>query len=227
LFKVFLLLFLFLSTLFSNQLDSLSKGYLVVAVKYDHKPMSYLNEFGRLSGKEIDLLKDIVDKLNVNIKFVELNNKRVINMLKTNKIDMAIDSSLKSLNEDKTLIHSKAYYFDKQVLLASNTILKNSGFEKKKIGAFKNSAYLSEFKNLSEKNNLVLFSEYFQLKKALKAKNVDGVIIDSNTANSFLKTLDNNFKIIDLNLKTHPYTMVFDSKNILLKNKIDKILENL
>lgn len=227
-YKVFIFL-LFSVSLFSSQIKSLEKGYLVVALKYDRNPMSFLSKSGQLKGIEVNLMDKISDILNVRVKYIELNENEAKNSLLNNKIDIIIDSSIKSLNNDNNIVYSKSYFYDKQVLLIS----KNSKLDAKddfkdiNIGSLKNSIFLEDFLKIKPKSKLVLFSELFQLKKALEYKNVEGILLDYELANYLVKSSNNSFKILDINLSNHPYKMAFNKDNLELKDKIDDILNKL
>lgn len=227
-YKIFMFLLFFVSLL-SSEIRSLEKGYLIVALKYDRNPMSFLNKNGQLDGIEVKLMNKISDILNVRIKYVELNENEAKNSLLTNKIDIIIDSSIKSLENDNNILYSKSYFYDKQVILLrkKSKLDINSDFENINIGSLKDSIFLDDFLKIKPNSKLVLFSELFQLKKALEYKNVDGILLDYELASYLVKNRDNSFKILDINLSKHPFKMAFNKDNFELKNRIDDILNRL
>lgn len=227
-YKIFMFLLFFVSLL-SSEIRSLEKGYLIVALKYDRNPMSFLNKNGQLDGIEVKLMNKISDILNVRIKYVELNENEAKNSLLTNKIDIIIDSSIKSLENDNNILYSKSYFYDKQVILLrkKSKLDINSDFENINIGSLKDSIFLDDFLKIKPNSKLVLFSELFQLKKALEYKNVDGILLDYELANYFVINSNNSLKILDINLSKHPYKMAFNKDNFELKNRIDDILNRL
>ena len=174
-------------------------------------------------------MNKIVDILNVRVKYVELNESQAKNLLVNNKIDIILDSSIKSLMANSNIIFSKSYFYDKQVLLTikNSKIDIKSEFENLNIGLLKDSIYLNDFLKIKPKSKLILFTELFQLKKALEFKNVDGIVLDYELANYLVKNSNDRFKILDINLGKHPYQMAFNKKNLDLKNEIDNILDKL
>lgn len=226
--KIFIFLF-FTISLFSSEIKCLEKGYLIVALKYDKNPMSYLAQDGRLKGIEVDLIDKIADILNVRAKYVELSEKRAKTLLFDNKIDIVLDGSIKTLCDDNQLIFSKPYFYDKQVLLTQHNSKLDftKSFENIRVGGLKNSTLLESFLEKKPKTKLILFSETFQLKKALEYNNVDAILLDSKLAEYFKNSSNNSFKVVDINLDKHPYQMAFDKKDLDLKNRIDSILDSL
>lgn len=222
-------LFLLSVSLFSSEIKSLAKGYIIVAVKYDHNPMSYLNQSLRVKGIEVDLINKIADILNVRVKFVELRDKKARYLLVNNKIDIVLDSSITNLYDSDEIIFSQSYFEDKQVLLTffDSKLDMTKEFIDIKIGALKDSIFTNDFMKIKPKSNFVLFSENFQLTKALAFKNVEAILLDYEIAKKFVEDSNNKFKFIHINEIKRPYKMAYKSENIDLKNKIDEILKDI
>jgi polar amino acid transport system substrate-binding protein len=70
--------------------DIRSKGKLVVGVKQDYKPWGFLDTDGKIVGLEIDLAKDVADRLGVELELVPVVASNRMEFLQQGKIDLMI-----------------------------------------------------------------------------------------------------------------------------------------
>ena len=68
----------------------LEKGKLVVGVKADYKPWGFRNDTGEIVGMEIDMAKDVADKLGVELELVAVQSSNRMQFLEQGKIDLMI-----------------------------------------------------------------------------------------------------------------------------------------
>ncbi len=68
----------------------MERGKLVVGVKADYKPWGYRNSDGELVGMEIDMAKDVADKMGVDIELVPVQSSNRMQFLEGGKIDLMI-----------------------------------------------------------------------------------------------------------------------------------------
>jgi polar amino acid transport system substrate-binding protein len=66
------------------------RGRLVVGVKQDYRPWGFLNENGDIVGLEIDLAKDVAERLDVGIELVPVVASNRMEFLEQGKIDLVI-----------------------------------------------------------------------------------------------------------------------------------------
>ena len=77
---IFFIMFAFISSVFADKLQDIKdKGFLIAGVKYDFKPFGFINENGRIDGFDIDLVKYISSKLDVDIRFKQVTSTNRIN----------------------------------------------------------------------------------------------------------------------------------------------------
>lgn len=65
-------------------------GKIVVGVKQDYRPWGYLNEDGEIVGMEIDLARDVADRLGVELELVPVVGSNRMEFLQQGRIDLII-----------------------------------------------------------------------------------------------------------------------------------------
>lgn len=68
----------------------MERGKLVVGVKADYKPWGYRNSDGELVGMEIDMAKDVAEKMGVEVELVPVQSSNRMQFLEGGKIDLMI-----------------------------------------------------------------------------------------------------------------------------------------
>jgi ABC-type amino acid transport substrate-binding protein len=224
--KFFIIFILFTQFSFSKDVDKiLNDEYIRVGVKFDYKPFGFINSDGKIDGFEIDLIKSLIDRLNIRVKLIEVTSKNKEKMLLSDKVDIVIAGMILN-NEDKNIIFTKPYFYDEQVVLVNST--KNiSTFKELKglhIGSIKGSEHLSSFLKIQPDVSTVTFTEYPQLIKALSYNNIDAITADASWAKEQVEIYKGKYKIINDIVCNNKYSIAVASDNIKLKNMLDSIL---
>jgi polar amino acid transport system substrate-binding protein len=68
----------------------MSRGKLVVGVKADYKPWGFRDSSGAIVGMEIDMAKDVADKMGVELELVAVQSSNRMQFLEQGKTDMFI-----------------------------------------------------------------------------------------------------------------------------------------
>ena len=68
----------------------LERGKIVVVVKADYKPLGYRDSSGEIVGMEIDMAKDVADKLGVELELVAVQSSNRMQFQEQGKTDMFI-----------------------------------------------------------------------------------------------------------------------------------------
>ena len=66
------------------------KGVLVVGVKNDYKPWGFLDPSGQIIGMEIDMVKDVAQRLGVKTEFVPVTAANRMEFLQQGRIDLIV-----------------------------------------------------------------------------------------------------------------------------------------
>jgi len=105
----------------------MSKGVLVVGVKNDYKPWGFLDPSGQIVGMEIDMVKDVAQRLGVKTEFVPVTAANRMEFLQQGRIDLLIATMGDNAQRRKVVgIIDPNYYAG-----AANVLAKKSyGFKK-------------------------------------------------------------------------------------------------
>ena len=68
----------------------MSRGKIVVGVKADYKPWGYRDTSGDIVGMEIDMAKDVANKMGVDLELVAVQSSNRMQFLENGKIDLMI-----------------------------------------------------------------------------------------------------------------------------------------
>ena len=75
----------------ANTLEDIEEaGKIVVGVKQDYRPWGYLDSSGQLVGLEIDLARDVADRLGVELELVPVVGSNRMEFLQQGRIDLII-----------------------------------------------------------------------------------------------------------------------------------------
>ena len=227
-YRIVLIFFLFSQQGFSKSLEKIfNDEYIRVGVKFDYKPFGFINGDGKLDGFEIDLIKSMMDRINIRVKFIEVSSKNKEKMLLENKVDILIASMIE--RESKDIIFTKPYFFDEQIALVNNINKLNSLKDLKDlhIGSIKGTTHLENFLKVQPNVTSVTFTEYPQLVKALSSHNIDAITADASWAKVQVENYHNKFKIINDVISINKYSIAVKSDNIKLKENLDFLLNEI
>ncbi|WP_428023106.1 substrate-binding periplasmic protein [Arcobacter sp.] len=228
--RVFIILLLLAQFSFTKSLEKVVlEEYITVGVKYDYKPFSFINNEGRLEGFDIDLIKSMMDILNIRVKFVEVSSNNKEKMLLDGKIDILLTDMIPQENKNNDIIFTKPYFFDDQIILVNSTTKINnfSDLKGKHVGSIKGSIRLENLLKIQPDVISLTFTQYPQLITALSFKNIDAVTADSLWAKEQIQSHYGKFKILNEVICNNKYAIALTSDNIKLKEKINLLFEEI
>lgn len=228
--KIFIILLLLVQFSFSKKLDKiLFDEYITVGVKFDYKPFSFINSEGKLDGFDIDLIKSMMDRLNIRVKFVEVSSKNKEKMLFDEKIDILLVDMVPQELKGRDILFTKPYFFDEQIVLVNSKKKINnfSDLKGKYVGAIKGSVRLDNFLRIQPDVISVSFTQYPQLIAALSHNNIDAITADFSWANEQMQMHQGKFRILSDVICSNKYAIALKSDNIKLKESINSLFEEI
>lgn len=97
--------------------DIKAKGILTVAVKADYPPFGFRNASGELVGLEVDLAKDVAQRLGVKLQLEPVVASNRMQMIQQNKVDLMIATMTVNSEREKAVGVIKPYYYADGVAL--------------------------------------------------------------------------------------------------------------
>ena len=189
--------------------DIKDAGVLKAGVKYDFKPFGFVNEYGKVVGFDIDLLKYIAKDLGVKVKFQQVTSKTRIPLVAGGQIDIAAASMTHKVMRDDTIDFTISYFFDGQSMLVrkNETAKSAKDFAGRKVGAIQGATSGENFKKASPKAKIVYYQEYPQAVSALMRGKIDAVTTDLVWCSTQAADSHGKLKVTGGTLSVEPYGM--------------------
>lgn len=216
-----LVLMLLLSSL------SFAKGKLYVGTNAEFPPFEYLDK-GEFVGFDIDLVKAIGEKIDMEIVIKDMAFDGLIPALEMNKIDIVIAGMTANEERKQTVNFSSPYYTANQVIILneSNEDIKTfDDLNDKLVGVvlgFTGDVVVSEMKNIKSKKYNASYAAIMELQN----KKIDAIVLDSETALNYVKH-NKSLKLAETSGEPEEYAIAISKKNIKLLEKINKALEEI
>jgi polar amino acid transport system substrate-binding protein len=219
----------------------LERGTLMVGIlKKDAPPFFSRSTFGQLQGYDIELAKDIANRLGVKITFnreAETYDE-LANMLAQRKIDL-VASVVPTLSRAKKARFSELLLELKQALLVNRLVFTSGEDEKPEdilyhkgitIGVLKGSVYESYFINSYPNTPIKLYESTDQAMQDVVANKLTGVFYSEEQIAYWLKQHPNAnlyTKFLRIPNRTIPLSIAVRWSDIYLLNWIDAYLETI
>lgn len=161
----------------------LEKGKLVVGVKADYKPWGFRNDSGEIVGMEIDMAKDVADKLGVELELVAVQSSNRMQFLEQGKIDLMIATMSDRADRRKIVgIPKPAYYTSGTNVLAPKAIGMKEWTElKDKPVCGKQGAFYNQIVEERYGAKIVAFTGNAEAKQALRDKKCIAWVYDDSS----------------------------------------------
>lgn len=173
----------------ADTLDKIAAaGKIVVGVKTDYRPWGYLDAEGNIVGLEIDLAKDIADRLGVEVELVPVVASNRMEFLQQGRIDMIIATlgDNPQRREVVGMVEPNYYAGGANVLAPKSAALKEWGdLEGKDVCAIQGSYYLRDVTR-NYKANIVAFAGVPEASAALMNGNCVALVYDNTWIESQL-----------------------------------------
>ncbi|MDP0488075.1 MAG: basic amino acid ABC transporter substrate-binding protein [Fusobacterium sp. JB020] len=175
---------------------SFGSDKIYVGTNAEFPPFEYL-EKGEMVGFDVDLIEEIGKVMGKEIVMKDMAFDGLIPALQTKKVDLIIAGMTATEDRKKTVNFSDPYYSANQVIVLNKSNEDIKGFEdlkNKKIGVmlgFTGDFVVTEMGYSSEK-----FNAAFAGIMALQSNKIDAVVLDSETANNYIKK-NNNLKLAE------------------------------
>jgi polar amino acid transport system substrate-binding protein len=169
---LFILVFSFPSR--AAQLEEIQqRGYLVVAVKDNLRPLGFRDTNGKLQGLEIDIAQRLAQDLLGNpnaVKFQPVTNRDRLAVVLEDKVDLTIAGVTATEPRARLVSFSTPYYFDGTALITKNVSEQRlSDVAREKIAVLKGSSTIPTLRYIVPRVQLVGVDSYEQAYSILEA----------------------------------------------------------
>ncbi|HEV8255478.1 MAG TPA: transporter substrate-binding domain-containing protein [Casimicrobiaceae bacterium] len=178
--------------------DVKKRGELIVGVRYDMPPFGSVDQQGSVRGIDIELAKQIANKLGVGIKFQQVTAQTRIPMLINGNVDLIAAGMAKTEERAKVVQFSSIYIETGTVFL----VLKDSPIRSwqdvkgKTVATVQGSSYLGLLRQKTTDFQSLAFQEYPQAILAVEQGRADTLMVEDATAVNLIKGREDKFKLV-------------------------------
>lgn len=206
---------------------------LKIGVDDSYPPMEYKDESGNTVGFDIDLGKEIAKRLDMKIEYVSTAWDGIFTALEAEKFDTIISSLSITDERKKNISFTRAYIANAQVIVVSpsNTSIKSEKDLKGKIVGVQINTTAEEackkFMKDTPFKELKTYDQIIQPFSDLKTGRLDAVVADEVVARDYVSKDKANYMVAGGRLTNEPIGIGFKKTNTALRDKVDKVLEEM
>jgi polar amino acid transport system substrate-binding protein len=198
--------------------DIKAKGTLVVGVKADYPPYGFRDPSGQIVGMEIDMAKDVADRLGVKLQLEPVVASNRMQFLQQGKIDLMIATM--SVNEERKKavgIIEPYYYASGVALLAAKSAKIKTGadLKGKPVCAIQGAFYNNDIQSKMTGTDLVAFKGVPENEQALVNGQCVGFAYD-DVLLIYKKNADadkwKDFEVVQLDFQPVPWGLAVKSE---------------
>ena len=187
------------------------RGYLVVGVKDNLRPLGFRDAKGRLQGLEIDiaqrLAEDLLGKPNA-VKFLPVANSDRLNVVLEDKVDLTIARVTSTDSRARLVDFSSPYYFDGTALVAkkgSRQRLKDVASDN--IAILKGSSSIATVRYLLPRVQLVGVDSYQQAHSLMESGKTSAFAADASVLSGWIQEYP-QYQLLPTLLSAEPLCVV-------------------
>lgn len=207
----------------------LDKGTLVLGLDDSFPPMGFRNDNNEIVGFDIDLAKEVCNRLGVNLVLQPISWLAKEQELNSYNIDCIWNGMSINEEREKAMCLSLPYLENSMCFVVKNDSNINTlnDLKGKKVGVQSGSTaeeILLQSDVYTEIKETISYTENITAFMDMEIKQIDCVFLDSIVANYYITTNNKDYKILNEKLQDEKYTIGFRKQDEELCNKINEIL---
>ncbi|MBN1469636.1 MAG: transporter substrate-binding domain-containing protein [Fusobacteriaceae bacterium] len=226
--KIFLL-FSLIFTILSVGIFAADK-VIYVGTEGVYAPFTFVDEKGKLTGYDIEVMAEVAKRAGFKIKFVPTPWDSMFLGLESKKYDIIANQIGKNADREKKYIFSDSYLVSGAQIIVKDTnnkIKTLNDLKGKKVGTSVGSNYnkiLTDFDKNKEINLVYYDGNVTEIFQEISLGRLDATVNDRLTVGENIKKLGLKVKVVGNPINKVPSYFVFRKDSGDLKNKVDKAL---
>ncbi len=220
-----LIVALFVNFAYADKLSTIkNRGFIVVGITENYKPLNFLNRNKQRVGFEIELLEYIAREINVQIKYKRILATDIIPLIQNNQIDIAMGHIIHDRASDLKIDFSITYLYDGQGIIGkkNNKAKTYKAFQGKKIAALSQNDRSGEiFETIEPLAEVKYFNSEKAMLNALYSGQVSGITTDYLKLLNMLKGNTSKLQLIGDNFTVKPYAIALAQNESGLRDAIN------
>jgi polar amino acid transport system substrate-binding protein len=209
-FALWLLLFSF-SSRAAELKDIQQRGYLIVAVKDNLRPLGFRDAAGNLQGLEIDLARRLAQELLGRADALRLQpvaNPVRLRVVLEGQVDLTIARVTATGPRDRIVSFSAPYYLDGVSLVTKDTTIQRlSQLEQRKIAVLEGSSTIAKVRYLLPTAQLVGVNSYQEARERLESGNAVAFAADASVLTGWVQEYP-QYRLLPTLLSAEPLCVV-------------------
>lgn len=209
------------------------KGSLVVGIMDYSPPCAYIDSTGQAVGFDVDIFKEVAERLDVDAEFKVINWANKEEILASGEIDCIASGFTFSKSRQLDYSLTMPTLYNAQVLVVRNNskIYTVEDLENTKVGYLTSSNISQIFEETSDSKmyfkQVVSYPSFLVALDDLKLHVVDAVFIDLLIINSIMGKKNSDYRVLDEAVASEKYVYAFRKNDKLLRNVVNKIMLDL
>lgn len=210
----------------------LSKKTFILGLDDSFPPMGFRNENNEVVGFDIDIAKEVCQRLDVKLVIQPISWTAKEQELNSYNIDCIWNGMSINANRKKNMQLSNPYLKNNMtfVIKKSNNVVSAEDLKGKKIGVQSGSTaeeILQKSPIYNEFAEVVTYSENLTAFLDLEINQTDAVFIDDVVANYYISSNNKDYKLVNDILAEEEYAIGFRKGDTELSNRINEILSEM
>ena len=204
------------------------RGKILAGVKFDTPPFGFLDEKNEPTGFDLDLVRQIAEKLGVGVEFVKVTSPTRIPLLVSGNVDLVAASMTNTPEREKTIDFSITYYTGGQSLLvpAESKITGLKDLDGKEVAVQQGTTLEKNIAAAAPNAKVTAFKDYNSAWLALAQGRVDALTGSLNILQGFQKN-NPKFKIVGDMFSVEPFGIGVRKGDSDLRDAINATLRDL
>ncbi|RCW40916.1 MULTISPECIES: amino acid ABC transporter substrate-binding protein [unclassified Halanaerobium] len=187
------------------------KGKIVLGLDDSFPPMGFRSEDGEIVGFDIDLAREVADRMGVELELKPVEWDGVILSLKNGMIDVIWNGLTITPEREKSIDFSRPYIANRQIIIVQDdSEIKNKSDLAGKVvgiqlGSSSVTAVESEPEVLESFKELRKFSNNTEALLDLQSGRVDAVVVDEIVGRYYMSKRPGQFKVLEENFGREEY----------------------
>jgi len=183
----------------AGTLDEVKKrGELIVGVRYDMPPFGTIDQQGGVQGIDVEIAKQIANRLGVKVKFQQVTAQTRIPMLIDGNVDLVAAGLAKSEERAKVVDFSSIYIESGTLFLVpkDSAIQSWRDLKGKTVATVQGTVYLARLREKTTDFKSVSFQEYPQAILAVEQGRADTLMAEDATLYNLIRGRPDKFKLV-------------------------------
>ena len=210
-FSFLLFLLLPLASIAAELKEIQERGYLIVAVKDNLRPLAFRDQTGNLQGLEIDLARRLATELLGRPDAVRLQpvaNRDRLQVVIERKVDLAIARVTATTSRARVVNFSTPYYLDGIAIVTKDTSVQRlADVQQRKIAVLNGSSTIAKVRYLLPNAQLIAAASYEEARSILETGSASAFAADASVLSGWVQEYP-QYHLIPTLLSAEPLAVV-------------------